>query len=330
MTLFDPLGNKPWNLCGEFTVFLQTPQGLDEAQLSTPETCTIPTGGSLSLSFQPTKEASLIELYLAKADYQAPPVGLKTLQVIVFPSGQNQAVATGSITGEFIEGKEGYGSGYLIKLDRIVHVEKGQTYNLRISIVSGAGTLSIRGSAIANEGEWDDSLPLRIDGYDPFGGPYSPDLNFNMYWDDNLDKLARFSRILDEAEYIVITSNRQWGTLPRLPERFPMSTTYYRNLLGCPPERTIEWCYRLAKPGEFKGNLGFELVETIQSDPTIGKFSINTQFAEEAFTVYDHPKVLIFRKTDAYEPKKVREHPGSRGFLKNYPPDTQESEFIPW
>jgi hypothetical protein len=194
-----------------------------------------------------------------------------------------------------------------VKLDQPVQVEKGQAYSLSLSLSGGEGTLTLRGSALANEGEWDDSLPLRIDGYDPFGGLYTPELNFNMYWDDNLDKLSRFSRILDEAEFIVITSNRQWGTLPRLPERFPMSTAYYRNLLGCPAERTIEWCYRVAKPGMFSGKLGFELVEIIQSDPKIGRLSINTQFAEEAFTVYDHPKVLLFRKTDAYDPKQVRD-----------------------
>ncbi len=43
----------------------------------------------------------------------------------------------------------------------------------------------------------------------------------------------------------------------------------------------------------------------MNSYPTIGKFSINDQFAEEAFTVYDHPKVLIFKKSDNYEPKQV-------------------------
>ena len=50
----------------------------------------------------------------------------------------------------------------------------------------------------------------------------------------------------------------------------------------------------------FKGNLGFELVKVFQSDPSIGNFRINTQFAEEAFTVYDHPKVMIFKKTGRF------------------------------
>jgi YYY domain-containing protein len=316
LSLSDPLGNLAWDLCGEFSAFVQTSSGLEEISLTPPETCSFAAGGEVSLTFQSSIDGSLVELYLTNAQSQAPTPGSKTIQIILSSTEQAQPLATVSITSDFTEGQENYGKGYLVTLDQPVQIVKDRAYSLSIALTSGEGALSLRGSAIANEGEWDDSLPLRIDGYDPFGGLYTTDLNFNMYWDDNPDKLERFSRILNEAEYIVITSNRQYGTLPRLPERFPMSTIYYRNLLGCPQEKTIEWCYRVAKPGQFAGGLGFELVETIQSDPQIGPISINTQFAEEAFTVYDHPKVLIFKKTDQYDPQKVREILGAVDFTK--------------
>jgi len=51
----------------------------------------------------------------------------------------------------------------------------------------------------------------------------------------------------------------------------------------------------------FAGRLGYNLVKVFQSDPGIGGFSINDQSAEEAFTVYDHPKVFIFRKSPSYD-----------------------------
>ena len=131
------------------------------------------------------------------------------------------------------------------------------------------------------------------------------DLNFNMYWDDNPEKLERFLRILDQSDYIAISSNRQWGTLPRIAGALPDD----HHLLSEPdglPERadSIEYCYRVAEPGIFQGNLGYDLVQVFTSEPTIGPISLNDQFAEEAFTVYDHPKVLIFKKSPSYNPSQ--------------------------
>jgi hypothetical protein len=143
-------------------------------------------------------------------------------------------------------------------------------------------------------------------GYDPSGHLYAWS-GFNMYTDDNSDKLEHFISVYDQSEYLFISSNRQWGSIPRLPERFPMNTLHYRHLLGCPPDKTIQWCYSVAQPGMFHGDLGFELVAVFQSDPTLGPFSVNDQFAEEAFTVYDHPKVLVFQKTPEYVTSQARQ-----------------------
>lgn len=193
---------------------------------------------------------------------------------------------------------------------------KGELYRLTLRMQPTGGAVRLVGMGIATEGDWDDGLPLRIDGYDPFGGLYPTGLNFNMYWEDNPEKLARFVNILDQADYIVISSNRQWGTLPRIPERFPMTSLYYRALMGCPAGQDVVDCYRSAKPGAYHGELGYELVQTFVSEPCLGPVCLNDQFAEEAFTVYDHPKVLIFKKTADYDPQRVRDLLGSVDFEK--------------
>jgi YYY domain-containing protein len=204
--------------------------------------------------------------------------------------------------------QEGSGEGEIVlNLMQPIPLAQGENYRLSLSTNPSGGSLSLSGLGVANEGEWDDGLPLRLDGYDGFGGIYPTDLNFNMYWDDTPEKLERFLRILDASDYIVISSNRQWGTLPRLPERFPMTTLYYRHLLGCPEEMDIVDCYRRAEPGMFQGGLGFDLVQVFTSEPRLGPIRLNDQFAEEAFTVYDHPKVLIFKKNASYHPQQARD-----------------------
>ena len=65
-------------------------------------------------------------------------------------------------------------------------------------------------------------------------GIYRGDLNFEMYWDDNADKYQRFINILDQADYIFMSSNRQWGTTTRLPERHPLTTELLPRPAGLP------------------------------------------------------------------------------------------------
>jgi YYY domain-containing protein len=231
-------------------------------------------------------------------------------------SDSSQAVSTASLTIDLGQEVGGRADGLSVVLRPPLQVKKGELYNLTISVESGSSGVTLKGTPIANEGDWDDGLPLRMGNYDGFAGIYPLDLNFHMYRDDTPEKLARFERILNESEYILITSSRQWGSLPRLPERFPLVTQYYRHLLGCPNGKEIEWCYNVAQVGDFQGQLGFELVKVFQSDPRLGPLRINTQFAEEAFTVYDHPKVFVFRKTQDYDSQRVSELLGGIDFSK--------------
>ena len=140
-----------------------------------------------------------------------------------------------------------------------------------------------KGSVLANE-HWDDPLPMPLPGYDPsfYRGPQLP-----LYDPDEPKKLDTLVQMLSQADYINLTSNRLYESIPRMPQRYPMTTEYYRRL--------------------FAGDLGFELVATFASYPTLGPWTINDDRAEEAFTVYDHPKVLIFKKTADFSPERVRQ-----------------------
>lgn len=234
----------------------------------------------------------------------------KILQVVITdPSSNDQKLASIEIHDEFKSSKDGRGDGFWVEFDKSIPLQKGQDYFLEIENLNGPGALAIYGSRQANESSWDDVIPLGVDGYNPFDyktGVYRTELNFEMYWDDNEDKRDRFQSILDQADYIFITSNRQWGTTVRVPERYPLTSAYYRSLLGCPDDKDIVWCYSVAETGMFQGTLGFDLIKVFQSDPNLSSLRLNTQFAEEAFTVYDHPKVLIFQKRPDYNSDRVR------------------------
>ena len=200
--------------------------------------------------------------------------------------------------------KDPRGGEVTFTIDPPLELSDHETYML--SLAPTSGRLAVRGSAVANETNWDMGLPFRMDNYDAFGGIYRGDLNFDMYGDDNPEKYQRFVNILQQADAVFFSSNRQWGTTTRMPMRFPLTTEFYRQLLGCPAEREVQWCYNVAEPGMFEGQLGFDLVQTFTSYPNLGPLRFNTQFAEEAFTVYDAPKVMIFEKRADYDPAKVQ------------------------
>jgi YYY domain-containing protein len=227
---------------------------------------------------------------------------------ILMGQGSLESVARGSYAGPAptLEGS------VEIPFDHPFQIAKQQNYMLTLGGTGGI-PMAARGSVIVSESTWDDGLPLRMeDGLD-IGGRYTG-VNQELYWQDDQDdnhngvpdKLERIVNTLSQGDILAISSNRQYGTIPRVPVRYPLTTAYYRALVGCPPPSEILDCMAHAQPGNVHGQLGYDLVAVFENDPTLGPLKINDQKAEEAFTVYDHPKVLIFAKTAAFSADKVR------------------------
>ena len=133
------------------------------------------------------------------------------------------------------------------------------------------------GACIAWE-HWDDRMPADLP--EPGGNPgahayFQPQLP--MYEEDTQQKYENLRETLQNCDYITLASNRLWRTIPRLPERYPMSSRYYQAL--------------------FAGELGFEQIYTVETPPQLGPFVFDDQGADESFTVYDHPQPIMFKKT---------------------------------
>jgi YYY domain-containing protein len=310
LTISNPILYQQVDLCGVVTLDMQTIDIQVGQILATPADCLVSAEAPVAYSFTVAADAQLKQIRLSQAELLKIDTGEKTLTLTISGSDPSSNLGRASVTSRFAPQADGRGAAHTLHFETPIPVEAGQNYWLEFSLAGTGGALSLTGAAVANEGDWDDGLPVRVDGYDGFGGIYQPGLNFNMYTDDNAEKRDRFLRILNEADYLLISSNRQWGSLPRLAERFPMTTVYYRELMGCPMETSIFECYAEAEPGMFEGRLGFELVQVFQSDPQLGRLKINDQYAEEAFHVYEHPKVLIFKKQADYDPSLAQKSVG--------------------
>ncbi|MCB1844494.1 MAG: hypothetical protein KDI09_16150, partial [Halioglobus sp.] len=120
---------------------------------------------------------------------------------------------------------------------------------------------------------WDDPLPVAIPGR--LQHPYRQTV-LDVTGPDTVDKRQRLLAGLTEADYVILSSPRGYGSMTRLPARYPLMTRYYQAL--------------------FDGILGFELVARFTSYPTLAGFTIRDNTAEEAFSVHDHAPVYIFAR----------------------------------
>ena len=309
-------GYRNFQLCGPFILDLLTVDGQHQQDLVVLSGCLSRNDLPYPLTFPADVDGILSAVKLAVIVTETPQTPASHTLTLTLNGAAGEPLFSSEYTSDFLSSEDRRGEWVHIPVTNGITLKKDNTYILNFSLESENGAVVISGSVPVNESSWDDGLPLRMDGYDPYGGIYPGGINFEMYWDDNQEKYERFVSNLDQADTIIITSSRQWGSTTRVPERYPLTTEYYRRLVGCPTDQTVEWCYNLAQPGIFEGELGFELVEVFQSNPSIGDIEINDQFSEEAFTVYDHPKVLIFKKNGDYDPDHVRQVLGAVDLTK--------------
>jgi YYY domain-containing protein len=124
-----------------------------------------------------------------------------------------------------------------------------------------------------------------------------------MYEGDSFTKVERVAGMVAGADYIMAYSNRPWGSIARLSERYEFSANYYQAL--------------------FDGSLGFEMAQAFERYPSFAGvtfahdpftratvtepttlpgvqtsgLTFNLGWADENVVDYDHPLVLVWENT---------------------------------
>lgn len=131
---------------------------------------------------------------------------------------------------------------------------------------------------------WDDRLPV-----DPIrlasGRSYRETDLLPLYEPDTPEKVERISRILAQADYVILPTRRLPGGTMNDPARYPLTANFFRTL--------------------YAGDLGFTLVHTERKPLRVFGVEKNDDDADESFSVYERPKVQIFERTRALEPEQI-------------------------
>jgi hypothetical protein len=167
-----------------------------------------------------------------------------------------------------------------------------------------------QGSIIATE-KWDDDLPFKanIENGTRTADGFSFQLLDSFERSDSPTKLEAALRRLAASDYFSIASNRVYGVVTRLEDRFPLSNKLYRALL--------------------EGRLGFEVVMVtnrypnllgwrIVNDtftpvnlptPALAAFTprdLNLGFADESFALYDHPLAMMLKNVKRMSAEQMK------------------------
>src|SRR5260370_7556639 len=146
----------------------------------------------------------------------------------------------------------------------------------------------LRPGGVLTYEQWDDSLPVGVDEYSPFVftqaeykgalGHFGPGLD--LYGDDTELKARQLADLLPTVNAITMATDRLDKSIPRLPQRYPLTIHYYQLL--------------------FSGQLGFHLAAQFDNYPHFFGITLNDRGADESYSVFDHPRCRIFVRATAY------------------------------
>lgn len=139
------------------------------------------------------------------------------------------------------------------------------------------------GSAVSHS-IWDDALPLAVPGAAEAGFTI---VDLDLFATDSTTKVDGLISGLDAVDYVVESSNRIYDSVTHFPARYPVTVEYYEAL--------------------FAGELGFREVARFDNPPSLFGIDIDDAGAEETFTVYDHPTVVIWEKTPEWSVELARQ-----------------------
>jgi len=172
--------------------------------------------------------------------------------------------------------------------------------NTRLAATRWMATNIPAGATITNEGPWDEALP--------YGSP--PGVSVPAYQTISMDILGpgdsaatvlMFVNALQNAQYIIISSARTFGSVAHQPGRYPYSIRWYELLFGG------RLNFRLAKSFIASPQLGPIKIDDTQSVPHANQYTGTHLWyeADQNLSEYDHPPVYIFKRTGPIDPARA-------------------------
>ncbi|MBK6768587.1 MAG: glycosyltransferase family 39 protein [Ardenticatenales bacterium] len=180
----------------------------------------------------------------------------------------------------------------VVPLDAPIDLRLGQEIYVWVAV--DGGPVTVRPARLAYETGWDDIVPdgmYGYGGYDDAKTDWADGLfgvtQLEMYGEDYPDWLNQTIEQIGQLDYWVSSSNRVYGAVAQLPMRYPATIAFYQDVL-------------------FGETQGWRHIAAIRSFPNLGPLAVDDQGAEEAYHVYDHPAVDVFKRPEPFDGAALR------------------------
>lgn len=156
-------------------------------------------------------------------------------------------------------------------------------------------------SSVLTSEYWDDSLPLPLPDYQ---GITYQNVTLPLYDADTPAKWEKINAELLQVDYLILSSNRLYGSIMTTPKIYPQTCRFYEDLFSGKSGFTkiAEFTSRPNLPLPFlklcltPPFVRYGIVAKEKQECPLPGISFVDDYADESFTVYDHPKVLIFQR----------------------------------
>lgn len=150
------------------------------------------------------------------------------------------------------------------------------------------------GSVLTYE-QWDDALPFSVGQHSPAeyvqatytdaGGQQVTGMD--LYGADTLQKASQLAQMLNKVDAITMPTDRLDKSIPRSPQRYPLTIRYYQLL--------------------YSGQLGFHLAAQFSVQPNLLGITLDDSNADESYSVFDHPHARIFVRVHRYSVQELQQ-----------------------
>ena len=141
------------------------------------------------------------------------------------------------------------------------------------------------GSRISSP-HWDDKVPVGIPGKDSaIYKMHGREYELPVYERDSGQMIDSIAKRISASDYLTFATPRAADSIPRIPDEYPNMTALLRLLWG--------------------EKVGFKLVHTTKNRPSFLGITFNDDLADESFSVYDHPKVVVFKNEERLSAEEI-------------------------